>query len=166
MTHPIVYPLKQIIEVKQKRVEEAEKVLKEKQRLLDLEIEKLKTREAERDRVKKHKEEKLRQLRETMDAESISTTIQQMKVYLKIVEEKLKIEEKKVQDQKELVKTAEKNVAQAKSDLQKKRQEVDKLAMHQADWEREKRKELELIEGREQDELGSLIHTAKHYKVD
>jgi hypothetical protein len=160
----IVYPLKQIIEVKQKRVEDAEKVVKEKQIALEKEQQKLAEREAERDKVKEHKKDKLKQLRDTMDKGTTSPKIQQMKVYLKLVDEKLKVEEKKVKDQKEQVAIAEKNLAQAKLDLQQKRQEVDKLLTHQKDWEKEMRKELEIIEGREQDELGNIIYTVHHRK--
>jgi flagellar biosynthesis chaperone FliJ len=154
----VVYPLKQIIEVKQRRVEDAEKVVREKQLALTKEQQKLAEREAERDKVKNHKKEKLNQLRETMDQGTTSPKIQQMKVYLKVVDEKLKVEEKKVKDQKEQVATAEKNLEQAKLDLHRKRQEVEKLLIHKKDWEKEMRRELEIIEGREQDELGSIIH--------
>jgi len=160
----VVYPLKQIIEVKQRRVDEAEKVVKEKQIALTKEQQKLAEREAERDKVKNHKKDKLNQLRETMDHETTSPKIQQMKVYLKLVDEKLKVEEKKVKDQKEQVATAEKNLEQAKLDLHRKRQEVDKLLTHKKDWEKEMRKEQEIIEGREQDELGTIIHTVQHRK--
>jgi putative cell wall-binding protein len=160
----IVYPLKQIIEVKQKRVEDAEKVVKEKQLALEKEQKKLAEREAERDKVKVHKKEKLQQLRDTMDKGTTSPKIQQMKVYLKIVDEKLKVEEKKVKDQKEQVSIAEKNLAQAKLDLQHRRLELDKILVHQKDWEKEKHKELELIEGREQDELGSIIYSLHQRK--
>lgn len=160
----VVYPLKQIIEVKQKRVEDAEKVVIEKKIALEKEQQKLAEREAERDKVKEHKDDKLKQLRETMDNPSTSPKIQQMKVYLKLVEEKLKVEEKKVKDQKEQVAAAEKNLDLAKQDLYRKRQEVDKLLIHKKDWEKEMKRELELMEGREQDELGSVIHTTQHRK--
>lgn len=159
-----VYPLKQIIEVKQKRVEDAEKVVKEKLLLLEKEQQKLAEREAERDKVKTHQKDKLQQLRDTMDQGSTSPKLQQMKVYLKIVDEKLKVEEKKVSDQKEQVTIAEKNLEQAKQDLARKRQEVDKLMIHKKDWEKEMKKALEIIEGREQDELGAIIHSSQHRK--
>ncbi|MCE2982862.1 MAG: type III secretion T3S chaperone [Parachlamydia sp.] len=155
----IVYPLKQIIEVKQKRVEDAEKVVKEKMQALEAEKEKLRQREEDRDKVKKHYQDKLRQLREILDAETTSPKIQQMKVYLKIVDERLKIEEKKVKDQQEQVNIAQKNLDLAKENLRIKRQEVDKLQNHKIDWEKEMRKEMDIIEGREQDELGSIIFT-------
>ena len=160
----IVYPLKQVIEVKQRRVEEAEKVVKEKQAALEKEQQKLAEREAERNKVKEHQQDKLKQLRDTMDQGTTSPKIQQMKAYLKIVDEKLKVEEKKVKDQKEQVAIAEKNLEQAKLDLQRKRQEVDKLLTHKKDWEKEMRKKQEIIEGREQDELGSIIYTVHHRK--
>lgn len=160
-----VYPLQQIIAVKERRLEEAEKVVKEKLIALEKENQKLAEREAERDKVKKHKTDKLDQLRETLDTESTSPKILQMKVYLKIVDEKLRIEEKKVSDQKEQVKIAEKNLEAAKIDLHQKRQDVDKLLIHKKDWVKEMRKELELIEGREQDELGSIIHNVNQRKT-
>ncbi|MBA2368235.1 MAG: YscO family type III secretion system apparatus protein [Candidatus Protochlamydia sp.] len=160
MNSNIVYPLKQIIEVKQKRVDDAEKVVKEKQAALEAEQEKLRQREVERDKVKKHYQDKLNQLREILDSETTSPKILQMKVYIKIVDEKLKVEEKKVKDQKDQVNTAQKNLDQAKENLRIKRQEVDKLLNHKKDWEKEMRKELAIIEGREQDELGSMIYTS------
>lgn len=161
MEKKVVYPLAQVLEVKQRRVEDAEKVVKEKQLLLEKEEEKLKQRQAERDKVKQHKLDKLQQLRDAMDHETTSPKIQQIKVYLKVVDEKLKVEEKKVKDQQEQVNIATKNLEQAKEDLRRKRQEVDKLMMHKKDWEREARKEQEIIDGREQDELGSIIYMSQ-----
>ena len=160
MTSP-QYPLKQIIEVKEKRVEAAEKVVKEKEAILEKEKQKLREREAARDKVKEHKADKLKQLRDSLDEGTTSPKIQQMKGYLKVVDEKLAIEEKKVQEQKKAVTQAEKDVETTKSDLRAKRQEVDKLLMHKKDWEKEQRKEADIVEGREQDELGSMIHTSR-----
>ncbi len=159
-----IYPLKQVIEVKQRRVEEAEKVVKAKQLALETEEKKLQERKRERDNVKDHKQDKLRQLRETLDQGTTSPKIQQMKVYLKIVDEKLKVEEKKVKDQEQQVEIAKKNLEQAKQELRLKRQEADKLVMHQKDWLKEKRREREILEGREQDELGTIIHAIHHRK--
>lgn len=159
-----VYPLAQVLEVKQRRVEEAEKVVKEKQLALKKEEEKLAEREAERDKVKQHYQDKLTQLRQILDEGTTSPKIQQMKDYLKVVDEKLKVEEKKVKDQQEQVKAAQKNLDQAMEQLRIKRQEVDKLLIHQKDWERTMRRELEIEEGREQDELGFLVHLSNARK--
>lgn len=153
------YPLAQVLEVKQRRVEAAEKVVSEKLAVLQKEQKKLEEREAERDKVKLHKEEKLQQLREILDKESTSPKIQQMKSYLKVVDEKLKIEEKKVADQKKIVEKAEKDLEVAKEDLRQKRVEVDKIAMHKKDWEKGVKKELEIQETKETDELGSMTYS-------
>lgn len=155
----IVYPLKQVLEIKHKRVEEAEKILKEKTQLLEQEKKKLAEKEAERDKVLTHHKDKLTQLRYEMDHDTTSPKIQQMKAYIQVVKEKLKIEEKKVKDQQEQVKIAENNVQLAKEELKRKRQEVDKLTSHRKDWEKEMKKELEIIESREQDELGNTMYT-------
>ncbi|KAF3362302.1 Uncharacterized protein PHSC3_001131 [Chlamydiales bacterium STE3] len=154
----LTYPLHQVLEIKKRRVEDAEKVVVEKRNLLKQEEEKLKQREKERDKVKEHHTHKLQQLREEMDQGTTSPKIQQMKIYLKVVQENLKAEEKKVNDQKEQVKTAQKNLEAALQHLKFRRLEVDKLLTHRQDWEKEMRKEEEIIEGREQDEIGSVVY--------
>lgn len=155
------YPLKQVLEIKQKRVEDAEKVVQEKQKILDQEKEKLAQREAERDKVKQHKQAKLQQLRDELDHSTTSPKVQQMKVYLKLVDEKLKVEEKKVQEQKTKVEAAERDLEEAKKQLYLRRLEVDKLKTHREDWTKEIRKEEEIIEGREMDELGQVIYNIR-----
>lgn len=155
------YPLKQVLEIKQKRVEDAEKVVKEKEELLRQENEKLAQVEAERDKVKAHQQAKLQQLRDELDHSTTSPKVQQMKVYLKIVDEKLKVEEKKVQEQKLKVEAAEREVEEAKKQLNLRRLEVDKLKTHREDWEKTMRKEEEIIEGREMDELGQVIYNIR-----
>lgn len=159
-----VYPLAEIIEVKKKRVEEAEKVVVEKRKALANEEEKLREREKARDVVEKHKKAKLLQMREEMDGGTTSEKIIQMKAYLKVVEENLKVEEKKVQDQIAQVKIAEQNLENAIAELNRKRQEVDKILEHKKDWQIEMKKEEDVIEGREQDELGSVIYLTNRRK--
>jgi len=156
MAKPI-YPLAEVLQVKKRRVENAEKVVQEKKVLLEREREKLREREAEREKVKNHYNAKLFQMREEMDLGTTSPKIQQMKVYLKIVKENLVLEDKKVKDQKGQVELAEKNLEVAKEDLNRKRQEVEKFETHKVDWHIEMRKEMEIMEGREMDELGTVI---------
>lgn len=152
------YPLKQVLEIKQKRVEDAENVVKEKQQVLDQEKEKLAKREQERDKVKQHKADKLKQLRDELDHGTTSPKIQQMKAYLKVVDERLKTEEKKVKEQQDKVAVAQRDLDEAKHQLFLRRQEVDKLQTHRKDWEKMMLKEEEIIEGREMDELGQVIY--------
>ena len=150
------------MEVKQKRVDDAEKVVKEKIQALEKEKQILAQKEAERDKVKKHHDAKLKQMREEMDKGTTSPKLQQMKAYLKVCKDRIVAEEKKVKDQKQQVETAEKNLEAARNDLKLKRQEVDKLVTHRTDWNKEMRKEQEVIEGREQDEIGSIIFSTHH----
>lgn len=164
MTANLVYPLWQVIDVKQRRVEDAEKIVLEKKLALEKEQKILEEKEAERDKAKKHYDDKLKQMREEMDGGTTSPKIQQMKAYLKVVKERVAQEEKKVSDQKKQVETAESNLQAAKDNLILKRMEVDKLKTHRADWIKEMRKEQEVIEGREQDELGSVIFTTRNRK--
>ncbi len=149
------YPLEQLAEIKQRRVEEAEKDLKRKKELLEIEQEKLKKREEERDQVKAHKADKIMQLNKKFDEGISSDEIEQAKVYLKVVDEKLKGKELKVQEQQQVVKVAEKAVEEARAVLIKRQTEIEKIHMHRKEWE----KEMKVLEAQEEeklmDELGS-----------
>ena len=158
------YPLKQVIDVKKKRVEDQEKIVKERRQALENEKEKLKQREADRDKAKQHHMDKLTQLRYELDHGTTSDKVQQMKAYLKVTEEKVKIEEKKVKEQQNQVQLAEKNLQTALDELKIKRQEVDKLETHKKDWEKEMQKELDIQELRDQDEIGQTIFASNRLK--
>lgn len=152
------YPLKQVLEIKIKRVEDAERVVKEKRQALEQEQEKLIKAEEARDKVREHQQDKLLQLREELDQGTTSPKIIQMKVYLKVVQEKLALEEKKVKDQKAKVVAAEKELEEAKHQLYLRRQEVDKIETHKTSWKKEKAKEMQLEEEKEMDEIGNIIY--------
>ncbi len=156
------YPLGQVLEVKKKRVEDAELVVKEKQKALEIEKEKLAKREEERDKVKHHYEDKLLQLRHEYDTGTTSNKIDQAKVYIKVVQERLKVEEKKVKDQQAQVEVAEKNLELAKSQLKQRQKEQDKIEMHKKEWIKDTLKELAVLETREEDEVGSLMFLSKY----
>jgi flagellar biosynthesis chaperone FliJ len=155
------YPLEQLILIKQKRLEEAEKVLKEKKTLLENEEKKLKEFEQQRDEIKKHKEEKQIQLKEALDTGTTSTKILQMQQYIQIVQEKYIVRERKVQDQKKNVDIAKKNVDIAREAVFKKQQEIEKMHLHKKEWKKEVTLEQLRQEGIETDELGSQVHTLK-----
>lgn len=155
------YPLKQVLDIKKRRVEAAEQVVREKQQLLQTEEEKLAQRKAERDKVLQHHKDKLAQLRNEMDHGTTSPKIQQMKAYLKVVQEKLAIEEKKVKEQQGKVDLAVKELEEAKKQLKLRRLEVDKVESHQESWEKEKNKEDEISLERAMDELGTMIYTTR-----
>ena len=159
----IEYPLLEVLNIKRKRVDEAHKVLQEKRRLLLEEEKKLREREAERDKVLKHRNAKLRQLDEILEDITTSDKIQRIKVYIEVVNEKLQAEEKKVEQQKEAVKLAEKEVQLAEENWREKRKEVEKLEIHQEQWTKQMKKELEFEETKEQEELGSSMFLSKHY---
>lgn len=161
-----IYPLEQVLDVKKKRVEDAEKEVRAKEVALEKEKEILAQKEAERDKVLHHRNEKLEQLRQTLDHETTSPKIQQMKAYLKIVKEKLVIEEKKVQQQKEQVEIAKTNLEVAKDVLRERRKEVDKLELHKKEWLKEALKEATVEEVREQDDMGTVTFLSQLRKKE
>lgn len=153
-----VYPLAQVLVVKNKRVEKAEQFVIEKKNALKIEEDKLKARELERDKVLKHRKEKLYQLREELDGGTTSDKVLQMKAYLKVVDERVKVENKKVDDQKEQVKIAVKNLELAKEELRIKRIEVDKIETHKKDWKKENTRLETIAQEKEMDEVGNTIY--------
>jgi len=152
------YPLQQLAIIKQKKLDEAEKLLREKKLALDQEEQKLVEVEKERDEVKNHRFDKLTQVREKMDEGAPANKLQQMRVYLKLVDEKLKTHEHKVAEQKKKVEKAQEQVEIARKDLIRKQQDVEKMHTHRKEWEQEMKVLEEHHEGIETDEIGSNMH--------
>lgn len=152
------YPLEPVLSIKKDRVDRAEKVVKEKRRLLELEQEKLRERESERDKVKNHYMQKIRQLREQLDDGTTSDVILKMKAYIKVVAIQLSEEEEKVNEQKENVLAAAKELERAEVELTKRRKEEEKTRLHKEEWMKEALKEEARQEEKEQDEMGQLLH--------
>lgn len=148
------YPLHQLELIKKKRLEEAERVLREKREKLLNEQEQLKKAQAAHDKVFNHRVDKLTKLREALDTGLRADKIEQMGLYLKTVEEKLKIEEKKLEAQKGQVKRAEEEVEKARKEMFKKQKEIEKLKEHRTIWTKEMLQELEKEEAKEADETG------------
>lgn len=149
------YPLEQLAFIKKKKLEEAERILREKKDKLEKEEEKLHKVEEERNKVKNHKKDKLEQLRKGLDEGIRTDKIEQMRQYLKVVVENLKQKEKKVDDQKKEVHKAEEEVDRARKNMVKKQQDVEKLKEHEKAWTREMLTEFEKEEEKESDEIAS-----------
>ncbi|MBN2478904.1 MAG: type III secretion T3S chaperone [Parachlamydiales bacterium] len=157
----INYPLEELSQIKNKRFEQAIKVLEQKKIALQRELDILKKVELERDKVFKHKEAKLKQLRQSLDEGEKTDEIIKKKQYLEVVKEELLVKEKKVKDQQKNVQEAEKELEIARKDLLAKQKDVEKLKIHRAQWEREMRYvEAQKIQNIE-DEIGAAKHILK-----
>jgi len=149
------YPLEQLMTIKKNRYDQALKILEEKKALLAIEEKKYKEVQEERDTVLKHKQDKLTQLREKLDEGTTTDKIQQMKNYLKVVDERLAEKEKKVEEQRKKVAAAKTQVQIAKDDLLQKQKDVEKMEIHKKEWEKEVRHWMTKQEEKEHDELGT-----------
>lgn len=158
---PLTYPLEQLMAIKQNRFDQAVKTLEAKKLLLEQASQKLDTAKKERNEVFEHKTAKLTQLRSALDAGTTTDKIQQMKVYLKLVDERLLEKEKKVVEAQKAVDLAQNQVDAATKDLFQKKKDLEKLEMHKLEWEKEMRYWTERKEGAEQDEQGSATHTMR-----
>lgn len=152
------YPLEQLILIKERRLEEAEKKLKERKLLLQKEQDKLKKLEEDCQTTHDHMEDKVKQLDEEMNEGTHSDKIDIASKYIKVVQDQLTQKKKKVLDQDKVVKTATQNVELARVEMIKKQQDVEKLNIHKAEWKKGVMKELDHKEALEGDEIGSAKH--------
>lgn len=158
------YPLKEVLLIKNRKLDEAEKVLKEKKLLLAKEEEKLTACQKEFDSAKKIRDAKLQQLRDTLDAGSTTDKIQQMKQYLKIVEEKMMQKEQKLKEQKKQVEIAKNNVEAARLDYLDKQKDVEKIKLHHTEWSKDLEKEELRKEAIVEEEIGTSGFVKKKQK--
>lgn len=158
------YPLEQLVLIKQRRLEESERILKEKKEELEKEKERGKKLEAERDKTFEHRQDKLNQLREILDKGTTSDKIKVMREYIEVVNEELIQKEKRLQAQKKVIEEGEIAVEEARKDMLKKQQDVEKLKIHRKEWEKEMKLQMEHKEGIETDDLGTSMHTTRKRK--
>lgn len=151
------YPLEQIIEIKERRLDEAEKFLNEKKRILEKEKEKLQKLEDERDQILHHRTEKLQQIRQELDKGPVPSKIEQMKVYLKTVEEKLRQAETKVKEQERHVENAQKEVEIARKVLIQRQKDIEKISLHKKEWSKQELLEIGKQEALELGEIGDNV---------
>jgi flagellar biosynthesis chaperone FliJ len=150
-----VYPLEQVIAIKKNRFDKAIKTLEEKKAILEAAYEKLYDLTQELNEVETHRKNKLDQMRDALDTGTTSDKVQQMKTYLKIVDEKRKEKQKKVTDQQRQVDLAQAQVDLATDDLFQKKKDLEKLEIHKKEWLKEANYIVERKEEVEHDEQGS-----------
>lgn len=157
------YPLEQLLTIKKNRFDQALKILEDKKRLLEQAKMKLATVTAERDRVRDHKVSKLQQLRDELDQGTSTDKVQQMKAYLKIVDQELAQKETQVVQEEKQVHLATQQVELATAEVNQKRKDLEKLELHKKEWSQEVRSWIERKEELEHDEQGAALH-ALHQK--
>ncbi len=160
------FPLEQMIPIRTNKFDQAVKILEEKKALLEKAIKKLDELSKERDIAKQHKMDKLTQLRAAMDEGSTSDKIQQMKMFLKIVDATLAEKQKKVDDQKKQVDLAQKQVEVATQEMYQRKKELEKIEIAKVEWTKANQKIITQKEASEQDEQGSITHTTKKREAE
>ena len=152
------YPLVEVIRIKKRRLDDAEKVLREKKAILERELEKLAQIQKELDSAKEKFDRYLQKLRQAMDEGEPSSKIDQHKLHLKDLKELYLLCQKKLDNQKKVVKSAEDAVDLARQDYQQKEKELEKLNIHKAEWVQA----LKLEEARQEDIKMDEISTSAH----
>ncbi|MDA8773694.1 type III secretion T3S chaperone [Chlamydiia bacterium] len=161
MERKIVYPLDQVLSVKQKRLEEAEREVSKRKKALEEEEKRLEKCNKERQKVLDHYNEKKAQLIEKLDTGTTPNEIKWINRYLDVVKDKLTEEDKKVNAQKEQVDRANMELQKAKSMWKQRFKELEKMETHKEHWLKDAKMELHKEITKEQDELGSIMFISK-----
>lgn len=155
------YPLQQLLEIKEKRVEDAERILHEKKEALAREEEKLQ-KCIERERLaQKTYDEQLDTFYNDFAGGTQSHKIKQRKEHLKTLLEQVKIEKEKTKKQREIRNKAEQEKDEAKAILDQRRIDLDKIEEHKKAWTKGDLEEKERLHIIEHDELGAMIHSRR-----
>jgi flagellar biosynthesis chaperone FliJ len=155
------YPLVEVIRIKKRRLDEAEKVLREKKQILEKEIEKLSICQKELDEAKKIFDNYLQKLRDAMDSGEPSKKIEQHKIHLKDLKERFLQAQAKLDMQKKAVKKAEEAVELARQDYLQKEKEVEKLHIHKSEWIQAMKLEAQRIEDITMDDISTSSFSRK-----
>lgn len=159
------YPLTQIEEIKKRRLEEAEKVLREKRLALDAAEKDLEEKRKALNATQALKLEMIEKYYEDIKKGTTSILMERHDNYIReVVNVKLAEEKKKVDDQKKVVKQATIALEIAKEERLKKNQELEKIHIHKKEWTKEVKKEIDLEEAGISDELGTSMHARKMKK--
>lgn len=152
------YPLDQLVEIKQKRVDDALKEFLIKKKEHEKEIENLRKAEQKLQEIKDHYDQKVDEFYEDFQKGTTSVKIKRNKQYLKTVLEKVKIEKEKVKLQEQKTEEANQAKLNAKKILDQRRLEVEKLELHHKEWQKEQKELAKQKNILEQDEISGMSH--------
>lgn len=159
------YPLSQLADIKKRRLEEAEKVLKEKRDALDLAEKELITRRKALNASQTLKLEIIeKHYAETKEGTTSNIIDRHDKYIQEVINVKLNEEKKKVDEQKKVVKAAKADLEEARADRLKKHQALEKMHIHEKEWTKDMKKEVAIEEASVADELGTSMHARKMKK--
>lgn len=159
------YPLSQIVEIKKRRLEDAEIILKMKRSALEAAEKDLKEKRKKLNETQKLKLETIEKHFKKISEGTTSDVLKRHETYMKeVIEVKITEEKKAVDEQKKVVKEAERELEAARIDRLKKNQELEKIYMHKKEWTKEIQKEMVSEEAALGDELGTSMHARKSKK--
>ena len=156
------YPLEQLLEIKEKRVEDAERILNEKKEALQKEEDKLKQCLEKEKEAQQEYDDQLDTFYEDFEGGTKSHKIQQRKEHLKSLLEGVKVAKEKTIKQREVRDAAEVEKDEAKAILDQRRVDLDKIEEHKQVWVKADLEEKERLHIIEHDELGAMIHSRKN----
>lgn len=159
------YPLKELFEIKEKRLSESEKELRRAKELLEAEEKKLQSYLEERDKAIDLRHAKLAQRDLELAQGTSGDKLHMIDQFIKrVVQEKINAEQKKVDQQTKVVIGARKKVEDARADRLRKQIELEKLTSHRTLWQKESLRHEEHKIAEEGDEIGTAMHHLRHIR--
>lgn len=154
------YPLHQLDVIKKKRLDQAERALREKKEEERVAQEKHDKAKSDRDKALEARDNKLNLLREKMDEGAPSAKIETIRVYLKIVDETFQQKHQIYETFAERLRVAQEATEQARQEVIKKQKDQEKMKEHRKQWD----KELKVLEEQEEAKLTDDIGTVRFIK--
>lgn len=152
------YPLQQLLDIKEKRVEDAERELHLKKVALEKEEEKLRKCLEKEKQAQDTYDEQLEAFYTDFQQGTNSDKIKQRKDHLKGLLEKVKLEKEHTAKQEKVRDAAAEEKEEAKRILDERRIDLEKLTEHKKAWVRTDLEEKERLHIIEHDELGAMLH--------
>ncbi len=152
------YRLQPVLDSKEKKKKDAEKALAETRTELERQKKILQEREEEVVKAIKRKDDYSADLMKKMDSGLESGKITDGKAYLEVLKRSIEIARKKADDQKKVVQQWEEKVEAALVKVMEATKEMKVIEKHKGNWVEAAKKEIEIKEEKEQDEVAQNIY--------
>lgn len=150
------YPLHQIDIIKKKRLDQAERALREKREEERVVQEKYDRAKQDRQKALEARDNKLNLLREKMDEGAPSAKIETIRVYLKIVDETFQQKHQIYETFADKLRGAQEATEAARQEVIQRQKDQEKMQEHRKQWDKEMRAFDEQEEAKLTDDMGTV----------
>lgn len=152
------YRLQPVLDKREKKKKDAEKVLADARAQLEKQNAILKQREEDVVKAVEKKDQYTKDLMAKMQAGMETGKITAGKMYIEVLKQNIVVAQKKVEDQKKVVQSCEQKVQAAVTQLTEATKEMKVIEKHKENWQEGVKREIEEKEDREQEEVAQTLY--------